>query len=226
MPDNAGTAAGGADGGLAAEYQQELERLKDEVSRALPPGSPAHSSLQRLYECAMQGGNDSRVDFATGLLNLRGLTEVYGRLLNEITNPNGRRRNSPDAIVVLSFDLVDFKGHNKALTWTGGNKVLRAFADILTSSLRMPRDVAARHGGDEFLVCCLVNTKKLSINTSADDFAQRLLERIRAACNRYNGGNPVAIIEFIALCMVVTSQEPLGLPHVLSVVDPKGRHKQ
>jgi diguanylate cyclase (GGDEF)-like protein len=83
-------------------------------------------------------------DPLTGLANRRAFMDRAGRLLD---------RNAVDdkPVSVLAFDLDRFKGINDAFGHAVGDQVLRMFADVLSRTMR-PADIAARIGGEEFVV--------------------------------------------------------------------------
>jgi diguanylate cyclase (GGDEF)-like protein len=86
-------------------------------------------------------------DSLTGLFNRRYLDATIARL------ESGRSRRDPDdrgRVAAVIFDLDDFGAFNKQHGHQTGDKVLRAFADILRKRFR-GSDVVARYGGEEFL---------------------------------------------------------------------------
>lgn len=86
----------------------------------------------------------SRTDVLTGLLNARAFCEEAERVL-----ALARRQHAP---VTLAFlDLDGFKGVNERAGHQGGDELLCGVAEAVRSSLRVT-DVAARMGGDEFVV--------------------------------------------------------------------------
>lgn len=87
----------------------------------------------------------SRTDSLTGLANSRAFSEAVGNIA-----PILRRQRRPLAIAYL--DLDNFKCVNDRLGHARGDDVLRAVAAAIGRTLRRS-DVAARIGGDEFVVC-------------------------------------------------------------------------
>jgi diguanylate cyclase len=79
-------------------------------------------------------------DPVTGLANRAGLDRLLTRAL---------RRDEPVAVMLI--DLDGFKSVNDTYGNSGGDRVLLAFADVLRQTLR-GSDIAARVGGDEFIV--------------------------------------------------------------------------
>jgi len=110
------------------------------------------------------------VDSLTGLPNRR---VAAGRLASEAAR--SERYGHP--LTVISFDLDKFKQINDTHGHLAGDEVLKEFARRLGSSIRKS-DVAARMGGDEFLVL-------LPECTTAQ--VQTLLARLRPMETEYAG---------------------------------------
>jgi diguanylate cyclase (GGDEF)-like protein len=109
----------------------------------------------------------SYVDSLTGLLNRGGLELMARRLFTE-----AERSGQP--LAVMFADMDNFKQVNDRYGHAEGDRVLRQFAEILRSSIREP-DVAARYGGDEF-VLILPHTRV----AEGQRVAERIQERIQA----------------------------------------------
>jgi diguanylate cyclase (GGDEF)-like protein len=86
----------------------------------------------------------SNLDTLTGLLNRRALHDVANTMFQRL-----HRNRIPFAM--LFADLDRFKAVNDALGHAAGDRALKQFADILRRSIRAT-DVAARFGGDEFIM--------------------------------------------------------------------------
>ena len=104
----------------------------------------------------------SATDPLTGLSNARGL---FDRLAIELA----RARRYREPLAVLLADLDGLKHINDRFGHHAGDAALRRLADVIRSQLR-ETDVAARWGGDEFVV--------MAPNT-AKDAAVAMAERIR-----------------------------------------------
>jgi len=96
-----------------------------------------HEMADQLYRLTV-------LDPLTGLFNRR---YVEHRLEEEMSR--SQRHGSP--LTVILFDLDAFKEINDEHGHGVGDEVLKSFADRLKSATR-GSDVAARYGGDEFLV--------------------------------------------------------------------------
>jgi two-component system, cell cycle response regulator len=103
-------------------------------------------------------------DPLTGLLNRRGASEA---ILRELS----RARRENRLIAVLLIDIDHFKKVNDSAGHAVGDRVLAAVAALIGGCLR-PYDIAARWGGEEFLVVA-------SVDQPAN--APVIAERIRAS---------------------------------------------
>lgn len=112
---------------------------------------------------ARQAQLQAAVDALTGLASFRVLRD---RLANEVA----RSKRTGDPFAVLFFDLDNFKEVNDRFGHEAGNEVLRATAAEFGALIRTT-DLAARYGGDEFVVV-LVGTEL--------DGGRRVAEKVRA----------------------------------------------
>lgn len=86
----------------------------------------------------------TKIDPLTELLNRRGMSE---RIKSELR----RARREENPVGILWLDLDDFKEINDWHGHAAGDQALIAVARIIDATIR-PYDVAARWGGDEFLI--------------------------------------------------------------------------
>ena len=112
----------------------------------------------------------AQVDSLTGLSNRR---VAEGRLASE----SARSKRYGHPLTVISFDLDKFKQINDSYGHLAGDQVLKEFARRLNSTIRVS-DLAARMGGDEFLVL-LPECTTSHVNT--------LLARLRPMETEYGG---------------------------------------
>jgi diguanylate cyclase (GGDEF)-like protein len=117
------------------------------------------SAHRRLFD---REAKVSRVDWLTGLLNLRALRERA-----EIERSRLMRGGPPMTVVYL--DLDRFKNVNDSSGHAVGDKVLEAVSETFRRLLRSV-DLSARVGGDEFV---------LFLNGTGMSSAPSVLERIR-----------------------------------------------
>lgn len=122
------------------------------VSDALMQASLAMSQVQ----------HQAYHDPLTGLANRALFTEIASKQL-----ATARREKS--GLAILAIDLDDFKPVNDQLGHHIGDALLQHVASRLTSNIRAS-DLAARQGGDEFLVLMAGADQKL-----ATEFSQRII---------------------------------------------------
>jgi two-component system cell cycle response regulator len=119
-------------------YQQvQINRIRRQVTQQAFSVGKVETLAEEVYKVAV-------LDSLTGLHNRR---YARHRLQDEIAR--SQRRQLPLAVIV--FDLDNFKKVNDTYGHEAGDTVLKAFADRLRKATR-GSDVAARYGGDEFLV--------------------------------------------------------------------------
>jgi len=104
----------------------------------------AFSLMARVERKREEMAAQSSLDQLTGLLNRRGLEERAAHLFRDVT-----AHQRP--LSVLFADLDGFKSVNDALGHHVGDAVLKKVAGLISASIR-DTDVAARYGGDEFVV--------------------------------------------------------------------------
>lgn len=118
--------------------------------------------------------DEARTDALTGLLNRRGFDERASLELAHSKREDG-------SIAAIAFDIDYFKRINDELGHEVGDRVLECMGALLAAQSR-DIDVAARFGGDEFVVLL-----PASSSTDAEVFAQRVR---RALAAKHRGGLP------------------------------------
>lgn len=125
----------------AAKVEQENKRLRRELERALgevqTKNHQLEESLRRVEEVAA-------TDPLTGLYNRRHFGKVFEQLFAEA------QRYSTDLTCVM-IDLDGYKQLNDTFGHQTGDQLLVVAARAISSNLRK-MDVAARYGGDEFVL--------------------------------------------------------------------------
>ena len=120
------------------------------------------ASNEKLAVALKQIENLVRNDDLTGLANRRGVMDRLQQCIHA-----AQRRGASFCIAMLDIDF--FKQVNDRYGHEGGDQVLRAFGQLLSSQIRAT-DCAGRYGGEEFLLV-LCDTQLAQ--------AEVLLERIR-----------------------------------------------
>jgi diguanylate cyclase len=111
------------------------------------------------------------IDPLTGIANRRGFDARFEEEL-------ARSGRSGVAVALLALDIDGFKAINDTYGHLAGDDVLRAAADVVRRTARL-EDVAARVGGDEFVVMLTPGDARV-----AQHVASRIAEEFRAACER------------------------------------------
>lgn len=112
--------------------------------------------------------DQSRFDALTGLANRRYLLEQMHQELERI------KRNQHNAVLIMA-DLDHFKRVNDTYGHAAGDQVLKAFAKLMSDTLRKT-DIIGRLGGEEFV---------LLLPETQLDYALVLAERLRQNVNQF-----------------------------------------
>jgi diguanylate cyclase (GGDEF)-like protein len=142
----------------------------------------------------------SRTDSLTSMLNRTGFYEEASRLVALC-----RRTSRP--LTVAYVDLDHFKAVNDNLGHEAGDEVLRTVAGLLRVAIR-PSDIAARMGGDEFVIL---------FPEAGPVEAEATLERIRSSLAESLASGPVPVTGSIG--GVTFTQVPERVEDVVSLGD-------
>lgn len=152
-------------------YLNQMQR--DEAYRAL------RESQQQLLEKNLELERLTNVDGLTGLSNRRYFNEFMGiqwrRAVRERT-----------AFSILMVDVDDFKRYNDSYGHLAGDEVLKKVAAAIQGCCERPTDLAARFGGEEFVVI---------LSPASMDDARAFGEKLRRSVEQAgipHGGSSVA----------------------------------
>ncbi|BAI80342.1 conserved hypothetical protein [Deferribacter desulfuricans SSM1] len=104
------------------------------------------------------------------------LTKLYnrGKIEKDLTNEYNKAIRYNDTFSIILFDIDNFKIINDTYGHQMGDKILIEIANLTKETIRNT-DIAARWGGEEFLILC----PKTNIN-SAFNLAERLRKKIES----------------------------------------------
>ena len=134
--------------------------------------------------------NKMYVDELTGLMNRKGIKEIYTSILK---NNQGEAPISEDCIMFIDID--NFKSVNDTFGHVAGDLIIKYVGQILKSILR-DNDLIARIYGDEFLI--IFRNTKIEI-------ARAIAERVRKKIEKsvfYYKQKPIKITISSGLCRI------------------------
>ena len=121
-------------------------------------------------------------DPLTGLLNRRGLQEAMASL---------RKEELP--LAVCLFDLDDLKAVNDTSGHNAGDRMIRAFSDLLRRKTHAG-DILCRYGGDEFAAILKHTSDVTDVKKACEDLCLSFRDRLAAE------GHPASCSAGVALC--------------------------
>jgi diguanylate cyclase (GGDEF)-like protein len=127
----------------------------------------AYMLMGRIENSRSQLERTSNTDTLTGLLNRRALLAAADGMFDRVNRHDGR-------LVLLFADMDRFKSVNDGRGHAMGDQVLKTLGCILHDSIRSG-DIAARYGGDEFVV--LLNDASID---EGEQIARRIQARVQA----------------------------------------------
>ncbi len=144
----------------------ELHRLANHFMQMAESVHESKRDLeQKVHERTVDLERLAKIDPLTELYNRRGMTEQLEANLN-------RAQREHTTIGILWIDVDHFKEINDTLGHATGDEALKIVARMIKDTIRS-YDLAARWGGDEFLVLSFV-----SDNIALEHFANRLRSAI------------------------------------------------
>ncbi len=115
-------------------------------------------------------------DMLTGLPNRRRFDDFSQKLWR-------RHRRSGERLAILMIDLDEFKAINDSYGHVAGDACLQRIGEILSEVIHRPDDIAARFGGDEF-VLALGGTGR----EAAQVFAEQIIAELASKRINYTSG--------------------------------------
>lgn len=156
----------------------ELGRLIQRFSKMAKSVLESRRNLeQKVQDRTVALERLTQIDPLTGLYNRRGMAERMEIQINRAV----REKN---CIGLLWIDIDLFKEINDTHGHDIGDTALKVVADIINNTIR-PYDLAARWGGDEFLVL---------LQPADDEILAQLAERIRSAIQSHTFDNEEVLI--------------------------------
>lgn len=155
------------------------------------------SSLRRAHE---QERENARKDYLTGISNFQGFKELAEREIE-------RSRRYGTVLSAAYIDCDNFKEVNDTLGHEAGSRVLRAVGDIIRRHVRAT-DIAARIGGDEFVVLLTDVNHDISVGF-VEKMRNLLLQEMKR--NNWNVTFSIGMVSF--------STPPLSVEEILKKSD-------
>ena len=160
--------------------------------------------LNKMLVATMQAEreNDRRArhDPLTGLSNRSGLTDAV----------HAKRAQGEQVFALLFLDLDGFKTVNDTYGHAGGDRLLKMVAERLRHLLRTS-DVAARIGGDEFVVLATASAQE-----DALELGRRLISAITAS---YDLGEGISVSIGVSAGIAMAPEHGNDLTDLLAVAD-------
>ncbi|QDZ07191.1 GGDEF domain-containing protein [Sphingomonas panacisoli] len=189
----------GAGLALAVSMSAISRRLGNQITRAFSLATANQALVDSLGERGreLEQACDalervSRTDPLTGLANRRSRDM---RLADEWT----RAMRSGGSLAVVAIDVDRFKRFNDTHGHDEGDRALQAVAAMLEQGIRVPIDLAARQGGEEFMLILP------GVDLAG---AASIAERVRVMVAKCSADPAYALPEKITISLGVAAMEP------------------
>ncbi|MDP1765479.1 MAG: diguanylate cyclase [Methylotenera sp.] len=172
--------------------QTDIVRSREAMIKQTDEVSTAQEKILKLQAELSQLSEKVSIDQLTGVLNRRGLDEA---MLREIA----RAQRGGTQLCVALLDIDNFKFFNDTYGHHVGDTALQHLAKVIQQTLR-PTDIAARFGGEEFVI--------LLPDTSIDEAIGAVARLQRALTKQiFLGNNERLLITFSAGISVFKENE-------------------
>lgn len=151
----------------------EVERVLKLFSTLIGQHIEREQLLQQLVQATAQLAQHARTDSLTGLPNRRAL-------LSELTRMLAHCRRAGAHLLIAFIDLDGFKAINDTYGHVAGDKFLIELAGRLRTVLR-GEDLAARIGGDEFVVVGLGPSDAAEAESAGARFSARISDATKGS---------------------------------------------
>ncbi len=139
--------------------QLNAQRSRDELRMTQQQVKDSEARIKELEEELESTSNLVRYDQLTGVLNRRGLEEMFEK-------ETARAQRHDTLLCVGMLDIDNFKKLNDSLGHDAGDEALVHLARVCRETLR-PQDTVARFGGEEFIILLPETPLEDAINTLA-----------------------------------------------------------
>jgi diguanylate cyclase len=167
----------------ALQMQLRLNRNLDSLVRA---------RTEELEAANLRLRDMSVTDALTGLANRRRFSDCLALEYQ-------RAYRQRDPLAVLMIDIDHFKRLNDGYGHPCGDRCIREVAAVIAGCVRRPGDLAARYGGDEFVVL---------LPATDMDGAYEVADQIRTAMSTLRIGNPLGELRITASIGVAAEVPP------------------
>ena len=124
--------------------QINAQRSRDELRLTQQKVQESETRIKELEKELEATSDLVRHDQLTGVLNRRGLEEIFGKEM-------ARASRHETMLCVALLDIDNFKKLNDSLGHDAGDEALIHLAKVCRDTLR-PQDTVARYGGEEFII--------------------------------------------------------------------------
>jgi diguanylate cyclase len=155
--------------------------------------------IQHSNELFSRYKEESKIDFLTGLYNVRQFDEIYNSQLKSV-------QERKEKLSVLMIDIDHFKKVNDTYGHSDGDLILENLGSILKNAVRH-FDIAARKGGEEFCILLLDCSSQRAL-----EIAENIRSQIEGAMFPISNGREIHITVSIG---VATFPETITDPQQL-----------